>query len=58
MHHRLIVHPELVTLQGPSEVVLQSKALRGFVLHTRIEHPVARLAILLGLVHGEVSLAQ
>src|SRR5215210_3077537 len=58
MHHRLIVHPELVTLQGPSEVVLQSQALRGFVLHAGVEGPVARLAILLGPVHGEVSFAQ
>src|ERR687894_1642048 len=58
VHHRLIVHPELLTLQGPSEVVLQPQAFRGFVLHARVEHPVARLAILLGPVHGEVSFAQ
>src|SRR4028118_429738 len=58
VHHRLIVHPELVTLQGPSEVVLQSQTLSGFVLHNWVEHPVARLAIPLGLVHGEVSFAQ
>src|SRR3712207_2893907 len=58
VHHRLIVHPELVTLQGPSEVVLQSQALYSFVLHIRVEHPVARLAVLLGPVHGEVSFAQ
>src|ERR687894_697371 len=58
VHHRLIVHPELVTLQGPSEVVLQSQALHGFVLHIRVEHLVSCLAILLGPVHGEVSFAQ
>src|SRR5918998_4260401 len=58
VHHRLIVHPELVTLQGPSEVVLQSQTLSSFVLHNWVEHPVARLAILLGPVHGEVSFAQ
>src|ERR687897_1009420 len=58
VYHRLIVHPELVTLQGPSEVVLQPQAFRGCVLHARVEHPMARLAILLGPVHGEVSFAQ
>src|ERR687894_1762342 len=58
VHHRLIVHPELLTLQGPSEVILQPQTLSGFVLHARVEDPVARLAIILGPVHGEVSFAQ
>src|SRR5215203_3181991 len=58
VHHWLVAHPELVALQGQSEVVLQPQALHGFGFHARVEHPMARLALLLGPVHGEVGFAQ
>ena len=54
----LVGEEELVLLQGFAEVHLQFHAVLHGLLHARLEHRVAILAVPLGAVHRDVGLAQ
>lgn len=57
-HDRLIVHRELLALDGTAQFSLQREARHGAGVHTRVEHGPAGLAPILGGIHRHVGLAQ
>ena len=54
---RLVVQLELVALERPLQIGAQLQARHDLLVHGRLEHAVAALALALGDVHGRVGVA-
>ena len=56
-HDRLVVHLEVVVVDGVAQVVLQLEAGARARVHVRVEQLVPRLAARLGVIHRRVGVA-
>ena len=55
---RLELHEELAPRERAVDVLLEQQAVVQLLLHVRLEQHEARLAGRLGVVHGDVGIAQ
>ena len=58
MHDGLVLEKQLAPLDGAVQIGLELHQVDSLVVHGVIEHGVARLAGVLGPVHGDVGVAQ
>ena len=56
-HDRLIVHLEVVVVDGVAQVVLEAEPVERARVHVGVEQLVARLAARLGVIHRGVGVA-
>ncbi len=56
-HDRLIVHLEVVVVDGVAQVVLEAEPVERARVHVGVEQLVARLAARLRVIHGGVGVA-
>ena len=55
---RLVVQIQFLVLQGTAQVRLHAQAALGAQFHFGLEHGIAVLALVLGVVHGRVGIAR